>query len=176
MSPIMVPGESGTLVSSVPGVFTALLNLIRTVAEEQSPSIAVFPFELGQYEPASYVMLSEIKGPRYEWESIGNYAQREIYDITGKATVFSGDSAATNATLAVTVLEETFALFQTCVMTPVITNRDMPTFGTAGPTPFLVLPLESAYTAGPGNIGGGQGGWCGVIEWGFHFEAVLTPS
>jgi hypothetical protein len=164
------------LVSSVPGVFAALLGLVCTAAAEQSPSVSVFAFELGQHEPGSYVMVHEIKGPRYEWENIGPFSQKEMYSIHGKATVFSGDSVATNETLAVDVLDETFALMQACVMTPVMSNRDMPILGTTGPTPYLMLPVESQYDAAPGVIGGGPGGWCGVLDWGFSFEAIITPA
>ena len=164
------------LVSSVPGVYAALLKLAQEAGGEQEEPVMVFPFELAEYEPASYVLISGIKGPRYEWESIGDFAQKELYEIHGKATVFSGDDVGNNPGLAIDVMTETFALFQTCVMTPVMSNRDMPILGTTGPTPYLILPEDTEYTAGPGTMAGGSAGWSGELEWSFHFEAILTPA
>jgi hypothetical protein len=163
-----------SFVSSVPGIYSGLLELIRKAAEEQSKTVSVFEFELAQYEPAAYVIVGPIKGPRYEWESIP-LQMREVFDICGKATVFSGDSPGTNTAVAVEVLTETFAAFQSCVMTPALENRGAPTFGTAGPSAQIVLPLEANYDAGLDIIAGQPGGWGGVIEWALHFEAVLNP-
>jgi hypothetical protein len=180
MTPVVLSGSSplGTvdLVSSAPGIFDALLKLVRAAAAEQSPPVSVFPFELGQYEPAAYVMLSKIENHVFEWESIGVFAQKERYEIQGKTTVFSGDSAVTNPTLATTILAETYALFQACVMTPAMSNRNMPILNTEGPTPYLMLPGFARYDAAPGNIGGGTGGWCGVLDWSLRFEAIVIPA
>lgn len=163
-------------VSSVPGVFNALLTLIQQAAAAQSPSVAVFPFELGQYEPGSYVTVHDIVGPRYEWETIGSFAQKEFYDIAGCATVYTGDSPATNPGVGVTVLSQTFSLLQSCVMTPVFSHRTTPLLGTTGPSPYLMLPGDFEYRAGPGAMGEGETGWCGVLTWSFHFEALITPA
>lgn len=161
--------------SSVPGIYEGLLKLIREAAEEQSKPVSVFPFELAQFEPARYVIVGEIKGPEYEWESIP-MQMRETYDILGKATVFSGDSAATNPTLATEILSETFALLLGCVWTPALANRGYPTFGVTTPPVQIVLPLEAKYDAGLDVIAGQPGGWGGVIEWGLHFEVILNPT
>lgn len=167
---------SQDLVSSVPGIFTALLGLVQTAAAAMTPQPAVFAFELGQYEPGRYVTVHEIKGPDYQWEDIGTFAQKEIYEICGLATVFTGDSVTNNANVATQVLADTIDLFQTCVMTPVMSNRTMPLLGTTGPSPLLMLPDRMAYDSGPGEIAGGEGGWVGKYEWSFHFEAIITPA
>jgi hypothetical protein len=165
-----------SLISSVPGIYEKLDALLKAAGEEQDPRIPVFSFELGQYEPAGYVFIKEIKQQPYEWEAIGAFTQKETYDICGEATVFSGDSQATNPEVVQRVIEETYALFQNCVMTPVMSNRDMPILGTTGPTPYLVLPWESQPDFGPAEIAGGQAGWYGKINWSFHFEALITPT
>jgi hypothetical protein len=163
------------LVSSVPGIYTALVGLVKGAAEEQPEVVSVFDFALGQLVPARYITVEGIEGPRYEWEAIP-LQMREVYDIHGKVTVFSGDSPATNPRLALQVLTETFGLFQSCVMTPALEKRGAPTFGTDGPSAQIVLPLEASYDAAPGSMDGGPSGWSGVITWSFHFEAVITPA
>lgn len=164
------------LVSSVPGIFDAFLGLVQTAAAAMDPAPAVFAFELGQYEPGSYVTVHEIKGPDYEWENIGVFSQKEIYEICGMATVFTGDSVSNNPNVATQVLADTMTLFQTCVMTPVMSHRTMPLLGTTGPSPVLMVPAQMAYDSGPGEIAGGEGGWVGKYSWSFHFEAIITPA
>ena len=136
----------------------------------------MFSFALGQYEPAGYVLIREIKQEPYEWESIGFFAQKERYDVCGEVSVFSRDSPATNPAVVETVLKETYSLFQKCVMTPVMSNRDMPILGTTGPSPYLMLPWESQPDFGVAEMDGGQAGWYGKVDWSFHFEAMLTPA
>lgn len=171
------------LVSSVPGVFGALLALIETAAAQQKPPVNVFPFEIGQYEPGSYITVEKVAGPNgsgpgpvYEWESLGSFTQNELYSICGTVTVFSGDSVAPGSTVVMDVLAQTFALFQACVMTPAISNRDMPIFGTTGPSPLYVLPGPTNYTGEPGIIAGKPAGWLGEYKWAFKFKAQLTPA
>lgn len=179
------------LVSSVPGVFDALLGLVQTAAAATtSPvpntpdsTVYVFPFELGEYVPGAYVTIHGITGPQgvgpgpqYKWETIGSFSQRELFGINGAVTVFCGDSPTNNTSIATQVLGWCISLFQTCVMTPVMSNRDMPMLGTTGPSPFLMLPARMGYSAGPGTIGDGPGGWTGVYSWSFHFESVITPA
>jgi hypothetical protein len=165
------------LVSSVPGVYTALLGLIQSAAAATVPPTLVFPFELGQYEPGSYVTVHEIAGPEYVWESIGFFTQRETFEIRGCVTVFSGSSVTDGSTVVTDVLAQTMSLFQTCVMTPVMSNRDMPILGTTGPSPFLMLPgPRMQYHGEVGLIGGNPGGWVGVYDWSFQFEALITPE
>jgi hypothetical protein len=160
--------------SSVPGIYEGLLALVREAAEEQPKPVSVLPFELAQYEPSRYVIVGPIKGPHYEWESIP-MQMREVYDICGKATVFTG-SGGTTETTATKVLSETFALLLNCVWTPALANRDYPTFGLKETTVQIMLPLEAKYDAGLDVIAGQPGGWGGVIEWGIHFEVVLNPT
>lgn len=167
---------SQTLISSVPAVFSALEGLIRKAGEEQSPQIPVFAFELGEYEPAGYVLIHEIEQEPYEWESIGDFAQKESYDICGIVTTFTGDSPFTNPSVVPSTMESVYALLQACVMTPVMSHRDMPILGTTGPTPYLMVPSKSQPRFETASMAGGAAGWCGVIDWSFHFEARLTPG
>ena len=104
------------LVSSVPGIYTALLSQIQAAAAAQNPPVNVFPFEIGQYEPGSYVTVERIAGPSgsgagpvYEWEAIGSFAQKEKYTVCGKATVATGDSV-TSGTVAIDILYFFFLL------------------------------------------------------------------
>lgn len=163
------------IVSSVPGIYEALAKLVTEAGNEQSPPVPVFDFEIGQYEPARYITIHEIGGPRYDWEAIP-YQQRELYEIHGLTTVFTGDSPTTNPKVATEVLTETFNLHQACVMTVVVSNRKAPFLGTTGPTPQIMLPEEAHYEAGPGVMDGAPSGWVGKLNWSFHFEAILTPA
>lgn len=162
-----------TLQSSVPGIYEAMFNVIGEAAGEQEREVRVFPYELKQYEPAAYVLIKDIKGPRYEWESIGYYAQREIYSIHGRVSLFSGDAG---IAVAIKAMKETFAVFTACVMNPIISGRDEPMLGTTGPSPQILLPEDAEFNAGVGIVGTGPGGWETTLDWGFHFEAVLTPE
>jgi len=180
VSPVVVsdtlPLGTQDLISSAPGIYAAFLKLVGEAAAGQATPVSVFPFELSQYEPKSYIILSKIENHQFEWKSIGVFAQKERYEIVGKTTVFTGDSPAVNQKLATKVLAETYALFQACVMTPAMSNRNMPILDTEGPTPYLMLPSYARYDAAPGEMGGGPAGWCGVLDWGFSFEAILTPE
>lgn len=182
---------SQDLVSSVPGIFDALLGLVQSAAASASnpvtnapdPKVYVFPFELGDYVPGAYVTVHGItgpqgsgQGPQYQWESLGSFSQREIFGIKGAVTVFSGDSPTNDATIATKVLGWCMSLFQTCVMTPVMSNRNIPLLGTTGPSPLMMLPARMGYSGGPGTIGGAVGGWAGVYSWSFHFESMITPA
>jgi hypothetical protein len=165
-----------TLISSVPGIYTALLGLVTEAAEEEAnPQVTVFPFELDQYEPAAYIVLSEIRGPRYEWESFEPFfAQKEFYSIHGKVIVFTGDSGTIRPEVVTNALVSTFDIFQQCVMSPIMSNRNEPMLGTTGPSPYLMLPEETSYEAGVGKIAGTPGGWDSILDWAFRFEALLT--
>ncbi len=164
------------LISSVPGIYTALFNLISAAAAQQATPVQVYPFEVGVNEPAQYIQLHKIIGPRYEWESIGFFQQKELYEIVGMVSVFSGTSPGEDPTIAVEQLQTAFALLQSCVMTPVFSNRTMPLLGTTGPSPLSVLPTVADVDASPGDISGVPTGWQTDITFGFSFEAVLTPA
>ncbi|GAC1530908.1 MAG: hypothetical protein NVS3B1_23610 [Marmoricola sp.] len=163
------------LVSTVPGVYNALFKLVAAAGKAQNPSVSVFSFELGQFEPGSYVTVHGVENHDWEWETIGAFSQKEHYDITGTATVFSGDSPATDVNVASTVLSQTYSLFQNLVMIPIMSNRTMPILG-GPPNVYSMLPGHTRYTAEPGNIGGGASGWVGIIEFSFHFDALCTPA
>jgi hypothetical protein len=166
---------TGTFVSSVPGIYEGLLKLIREAAAEQSQPVSVFPAALAQFEPARYIIVGGIKGPRYDWHAIPLQLAEE-YEIQGKVTVFSGDSAATNQSLAAEVMAQTFALFGECVAGPAIANRDAPTFGTSGPNAQVMFPVQAEYDAGLDIMAGQPSGWGGVIDWALTLKAIITPS
>jgi hypothetical protein len=165
------------LVLSAPGIFQALYNLINEAAAGLNPSVPAFPFALNQAEPPAYVLVRSIENHRIKWVGIGLFQQEETYDITGIATVFSGSATPDDLTVTTDVMDQTFSLFQSAVMTPVMTNRQTtPLLGTTGPSPNWVLPGFASYSAAPAEIGGAPGGWAGVIEWSFSFSALLTPA
>lgn len=162
------------LVSTAPGIYTALLGLIETAAAQQSPAVSVFAFELGQYEPATYVTVHAIENQNWDWAYLGTFTQYEEYDIAGCTSVYSGDSPNTNPSVASTVMNATYNLFQATVMTPAMSNRTIPILG--GPSNVIEMtPNYSRYTAGLG-VGGTPSGWVGCIDWSFHFRANATPA
>lgn len=167
------------LISTAPYVWSALLGLIETAALAQNPVVQVFPFELGQYEPAAYVMLTGIEQHTFEWETIGSFTQKETYDICGKVTYWTGDSPADTQDVASTVITQVYSTFQTLVMTPAMSNRTVPilgnTYAAAGAV-YLMLPGYARYSAAPGLMQGAQAGWEGTLAWSFHFEALVTPA
>lgn len=166
---------SQDLVSTAPGVFAALLGLVEAAAAAQNPPVSVFAFELGEYEPGSYVTVHAIENQTWDWAYLGPFTQREEYDIAGCATVYVGDSPATNPTIASTVVTQTYSLFQTLVMTPAMSNRTIPILG--GPSNVIEMtPNFTRYTAGPGISSGAAAGWYGLIEWAFHFVADVSPQ
>lgn len=194
-----------TLTSSAPGIYSALWSLVQKAAAAQGSSapavgallasapladfaaagassarkgsyVGAFPFELFGYQPGSYVIVGAIENHEFEWETIGAFSQIERYDITGLASVFTGDSPAQNPAVATNTLQTTYDLFQSVVLGPAMSNRTAPILGTIGPSPYLMLPGHARYSAGPGNLGGGEGGWWGQIEWSLHFEALITPA
>lgn len=163
------------LVSTAPGIYTALLGLVQTAAAGQSPAVSVFAFEIGQYEPATYITVHAIENQSWEWAYLGTYTQYEEYDIVGCASVYSGESPNTNPSVATTVMNQTYNLFQAAVMTPVMSNRTIPILG--GPSNVIEMtPNFSRYTAGLGDMGGQPAGWVGCIDWSFHFRANVTPQ
>ena len=166
---------SQDLVSTAPGMFSALLSLVQNAAAGLNPAPAVFAFELGEYVPGSYVTVHAIENQQWEPAYLGPFSQYEHYDIAGCATVYSGDSPNTNPSVATTVLNDTYSLFQSCVMVPAMSNRTIPILG--GPSNVTdMLPGFTRYTAGPGVVGGAQSGWAGVLEFSFHFDATVTPQ
>lgn len=163
------------LVSTAPTTYTAMLGLIETAAAAQNPAVSVFAFELGQYEPGSYIMLHQIANHSWTVETLGSFTQLEHYDICGKVTVFSGDSPATNPSVATTVMSSTYTLFQATVMTPMMSNRTIPILGGSRQV-YQMMPTMSQYTAGLGEIADQPAGWVGMIDFYYHFDAYITPG
>lgn len=162
--------------SSAPGIYTAMLGLIQAAGSTQNPPVDVEAFALGQYEPGSYVEILQIENHIWDMETI-TYSGKEHYDITGIATVFTGTGIKDSPTVGTDILAETYDLFNEIVMSTLITNRNEPTFGTTGPTPYQAIPGYSRYTGGPGRNQQGQPfGFMGVIEWSWHFDAYISPS
>lgn len=155
-----------------------MLSLLQTAGAAQATPVDVFAFALDQDEPAQYVILDSIENHRWEIESIGSFSNKEHFDIVGRATVFNGGMLDDDVTVTTDVMNSTYSLFQNVVMIPVMSNRSMPILGYsgAGNGPYQMLPGYSRYVAGPGQIGAGQGGWVGVIEFSYHFDAYVTPA
>lgn len=164
------------LISSVPGIYTAFLELIQTTAALQTTPVQVFPFEVTLQSPSRYIMLASVEHHIFNWETIGTFSQVEKYDIVGMTRIFTGQSLNNDPGVATSIMSDTYNLFNSCVMTPVMSNRTMPILDTTGPSPYLMLPGYARYEGMPGNIGGSQAGWVGEINWSFHFEAYLTPA
>jgi hypothetical protein len=168
------------LLSTAPWVFEGFLSLVQATGAAQSPPVAVVPFMLEEYEPASYVMLTGIEGHRFEWETIGSFSQKEYYSLTGVATVFVGDSPdSLNPAVATNVLNETYALFNNVIMTTVMSNRIVPVLNNAYPIPgavYSILPGYARYTASPGVLSGIAAGWEGTIQFAYDIMAYITPA
>jgi hypothetical protein len=155
------------------------VGLLRESCAEQGKATTFFDYEVAWFEPARYTIVSGIPGHRWEWESLGAFQQKEYYSIAGYSTIFSGDNPATNTRLALEVLQETYALFQATVMTPLLSNRNAPVLGNTHPQPgavYLMLPGETAYVAGVGDIGGEPAGWQSRLDWTFEFSALVNPE
>lgn len=161
------------ITSSAPTAYAALLGLITAAASAQDQPVSVFPFELEQYEPASYVLLTGIENHQFDIETL-NYAFLEHYDIVGIATVLQGDVDPSG------VLAATYALYQDVVQTVVVENRGGPA-GVLGVTeadggPLLIVPGYARYTGSPASFGGGTGGFQGTIEFSYHLQAYLNVT
>ena len=172
---------SQDLVSSVPGIFTALVGLIQTAAALEANPTSVAVWELGNYVTPQYILIEGFTGPSYDWETIGAFSQYETYSVTGSVRVWTGESPygeSNLATVPLQVLSDTYGLFQRCVMTPVMSNRVMPLLNTTGPSPLLMVPGHNFnYEHGPGvNKDGQPWGWQGLYSWSFDFRALLTPA
>lgn len=164
------------LVSTVPGVFTAFQGLITTAASGvtvNNQGVSVFAFALTQDEPANYVILSEISNHAWKPEGIG-YQFREDYNINGYATVWTGASPADDVSVTGAVLQDTYNLFNTCVQSVMVDNANMPIFNSS-PTPFQGLPVFARYSAAPGKVNSGAQGWAGVVQFSYHFSALVYP-
>lgn len=168
------------LVSSVPGIFTALVGLIQTAAAAETNQTNVAVWELGNFVTPQYVIIESFTGPNYEWETLGAFSQYELYAIDGTVRLWTGDSPFEHDDLTsvpLQVLQDTYSLFQRCVMTPVMSNRTMPLLNTTGPTPLEMLPGRFSYEHGPGHTDKGEPwGWQGLYHWQFTFRALLTPA
>lgn len=175
------------LTSSVPGAFTAFYDLLVTAGSSQNPKVSVFAQALGSDEPDSYVLLGGCPDPtlpgirNHELEpaSLGSLNQWETYEIWGYASVFDGNFDPTTTT----VLTDTWTLFQDVVMSTFVSydggNGSIGGVGSpilnwtppAGVTLERMLPIHADYTGAQV-----QGGFAGVVEFGFSFKARLTVS
>lgn len=165
------------LLSSAPAAYSALLGLVQTAAAALSPPVAVIQFELEEYVPGSYVLLTGIENHRFEWEALGSFLQKETYSLSGRCSVYVGDSPnSPSSTVPTDVMTATYTLFQAAVMTPVITNHGVPILGVDSvPAPYMLLPEFARYNSGPGFLRGGQAGWYGEIAWSYSLSALTGP-
>lgn len=170
-----------TLVSSVPGIYERFCELVAEACQEQEKPTAFFDFALNQYEPSQYVIVEGIEGPTVTWEGLGTYEQKEHYRVHGFCTIFTGDSPVTSdgqsSGVAIRVLVETYELLNQTVMAPMFTyGRNEPLLGTKGPSPYLMLPEQVQYLAGPGEVDGQAAGWESQLKFSFVFNAIITPG
>lgn len=162
------------LVSSVPGIWQAAMSLLTTQGAAQSPAVKVFPFELGQYEPGSYVLLHEAKNLKLLPED--PYSLRESYDIAGYVTYWTGTgiSGADYSGVTLSVLQQTYDIFTNVVTEALISNRTLPLWGTTGPTPFQFFFTKGEYVGAPGHTqDGAPWGWEGRLDFSIHVDALL---
>ena len=167
------------IVSTAPYVYSALVGLVKEACEAREQPTAFFDFELAQFEPAQYTIVTGIPGHQWEWESIGAFQQKEFYVIAGYSTIFSGDNPATNYTLALEMMQETYSLFQATVMVPLMSNRTVPILGHTHPQPgsvYRMLPGTTAYDSGVGSVDGAPAGWQSRLDWTFEFAAMVNPE
>jgi hypothetical protein len=171
---------TNTFTSTAPLAWNAIYGFISAAAALADPVVPVFPGELVGYEPGSYIFMD---GKIYEHEfspESTQYQFIESYEIQGICTVFVGDDVGKHPEIIGTVMTDTYSIFTSLVMTPIVSNRGgngIPVLGIEGnPTPYVVLPGYSQYTPGPGYLSGGSGGWQGSLRWSFTLKAYLTPA
>lgn len=170
------------VILTAPGIFSAGLGLIQTAAASySSPPPAVFPFELGQYEPASYITVHDISPVELVAEDT-SYGFQEHYDLEGECVYWTGTGVADSPTVTTDAMTATWNLYQACVMTPLVGSRTIPILGynatTSGaPGPYQMLLKAATYTGQVGmNADGEPWGWTGIIKWAYHFDALLHPQ
>ena len=169
-------------VLTAPGIFSAALGLIQTAASTySSPPPTVFPFELGQYEPAVYITVHDISPVSLVAEDT-SYGFQEHYDLEGECVYWTGTGVSDSPTVTTDAMTATWALYQACVMTPMVSHRTIPILGysasaSGSPGPYQMLLRSATYTARPGmDAKGTPWGWTGIIAWQFHFDALLYPA
>lgn len=167
-----------TLSTSAPKAYAALLGLIQAAAAAADPPVAVFPAELLQFEPGQYIMVTSVFNHVWNIEAMG-YQYIESYSIQGMCTVFTGSTEEDQPGTASNVMADTYALYTNYVMQPVVENRGgigVPVLGIATyPFPYEIKAGYATYMGGPGNIGGGPGGWQGVVQWSYNLKGYISP-
>lgn len=166
------------LVSSAPGVFEGFASVISTACAAQNPIVSFFPFELGQYEPATYVLLHGIENHQWVIEDT-IYGHQEHYDIVGSVIVFTGTGVADSPAVTTTVMNTAYSTFQACVMQQFVANKNEPIMGFSGSSngPYQTFAGYTRYTASVGHTANGEPwGWEGVIDFSFHFDAYIYVS
>lgn len=163
------------LTSSQPAAFDAFLALLTTAGAAANPVVTVLDSEVVQYEPAAYLVLTGFERHRFDDAALGSFAFYEDYEICGYITYLQGnvDPKA--------VRDTTFALYQSVVMTTVVTNRGQPSgnpvLGPSAPTSLeWIIPTRAEYTSGPANFSGGAAGFFGQIDFAYHVKARLTVT
>lgn len=174
---------AANLYSTAPFLYSALFQLITDAGALQSPYVYVAPFELEQYEPGRYIIVSGFANQRMEIETLGVQSMLETYDIEGCVSVYTGDSpTAESPGPALLTMQQTYALFNETVMSPAMSNRFDPVFGAVSPlinpgSVNMMLPVYVRYSSGPGWMDGGAAtGWMGRIDWSFTLRAFITPT
>jgi hypothetical protein len=165
-----------TLTSSAPATYAALAGLLTTACGTQATPVNFFDFEILEYQPGAYIMLTEINGHEFSWEAM-NYEFIETYHILGLCRFLTG-SVGPQATEA--VLSGTYNLFTNIVMKTVVNNRGAPGVPVLGvtsyPSPYEIRPDYAQYKGTPASFGAGQGGFQGVIDFSFQLKALVAPN
>jgi hypothetical protein len=156
-----------------------MFGFISAAGAAATPAVDVFPAEIIQYEPGSYIVVnSDIPDQSWNIEAFG-YQFIESFAVTGICTVFDGNDATLDT--ITTIMADTYSLYTNLVMLPIVENRggNNPNgvLGITGnPHPFEIIPGYAHYSNDVGNIGGGEGGWQGVLSWSFNIRSYISPT
>ncbi len=163
-----------TLTSSAPAAYAALSNLLDTACT--AAGVPFFTSEILQNQPPAYIFLEALDNHSFTIEGM-EYTYTESYDITGSCRYVAGD---VGGNTYINIMNETYTLFTTIVMQTVVENRGgngVAVLGiTSYPSPFEIKAGFARYQAIPGNFGGGQAGWQGVLDWSFSLRAYIAPQ
>lgn len=134
------------LTSSIPAAFENFVEMVKAaVAAGSDTTITVVDTELYSWEPAQYIEVQEVLNDSFEINNLGDYSFLEHYSIAGVCRAFRGDQDVRKAREAV------WALYQTYLMTPLISNKRL------GNAVMWCVPASANFTSNPTSNGGIQG-------------------
>jgi len=140
------------LTSAVPAAFANFLAMVKAaVAAGADTTITVVDTELYSWEPAEYIEVQSVTQHLYEVNNLGNYSFIETFDIQGVCRNFRGDQNVDDAR------NDVWALFQTYIITPLISNKRLYDQTNNNPTVMWCVPATANFSSGPTSNGGIQG-------------------